>query len=247
MARLYPSAWRRRYGAEYEALLEEATPRVRDVFDVFREAFKMQMTTWSFLRIVLVCSLVGALAAVGLSFSRPKLYKSQTLISVDTPDPQSIREELAGPVQDLLDLPFLASIIQRENLYPSERAKMPMNDVIELMRKEIRVAPLQKSDGKPASGFILEFVYPDAHVAQHVDAELTSRLMGSNLRARISSPSTASRGETFTVLNAADLPQEPFFPKRGVFGLGGLIAGLVGGLVLAGVVGWRRGAAVANV
>jgi hypothetical protein len=34
LARLYPAEWRRRYGAEYEALLEEKTPRVRDLFDV---------------------------------------------------------------------------------------------------------------------------------------------------------------------------------------------------------------------
>ena len=131
LARLYPAQWRDRYGAEYEALLEEATPRVRDVFDISWGAFKMQITTWSFLRIVLVCMLGGAVAAVGLSFARPKLYKSRTLITVDTPDPQSIRTELAARAQDLLAQPFLASIIQSENLYPGERARMPLNDVVD--------------------------------------------------------------------------------------------------------------------
>ena len=44
LAQLYPAAWRARYGAEYEALLEEREPRVRDVVDVAWGAMKMQMT-----------------------------------------------------------------------------------------------------------------------------------------------------------------------------------------------------------
>jgi hypothetical protein len=42
---LYPSTWRKRYGAEFEALLEDATPSAQDAFDVFWGALKMQMTT----------------------------------------------------------------------------------------------------------------------------------------------------------------------------------------------------------
>lgn len=42
LARLYPSTWRTRYGAEYEALLDDATPRPRDAFDVAWVAVKLQ-------------------------------------------------------------------------------------------------------------------------------------------------------------------------------------------------------------
>jgi hypothetical protein len=48
LARLYPAEWRRRYGAEYEALLEAHEPRVRDAFDVLWSAMKMQATSLEF-------------------------------------------------------------------------------------------------------------------------------------------------------------------------------------------------------
>ena len=41
LARLYPAEWRTRYGAEYEALLDECEPRVRDFFDVFWGGLKI--------------------------------------------------------------------------------------------------------------------------------------------------------------------------------------------------------------
>jgi hypothetical protein len=35
LVRLYPSSWRKRYGAEFDALLEDAMPTARDTFDLF--------------------------------------------------------------------------------------------------------------------------------------------------------------------------------------------------------------------
>ena len=37
LARLYPSGWHNRYGAELDALLEDGKPRTRDAFDVLWE------------------------------------------------------------------------------------------------------------------------------------------------------------------------------------------------------------------
>jgi hypothetical protein len=247
LARLYPAAWRERYGAEYEALLDDATPRARDGFDVFWGAMKMRMTARSFVRILLVCSLVGMLGAVGLSFMAPKKYLSETLISVETPGPQAIDKYLVGLMNDWLSPEVLTSIIERENLYPGERSRMPMSDVVDLMRKNIMVRPLQKSDGEQASGFVVEFVYSDPQVAQRVDARLVSGLVAANLHERINNPSgTALPSATFAVRYPASLPRRPVFPKRGLFGAGGLLAGLFVGLIGAAVVGWRRRLTVAN-
>ncbi len=245
LARLYPAEWRKRYGAEYEALLDEGKPRVRDVFDVVWGAFKMQMTTVSFVRIMLVCSLAGALGAVGLSFMAPRKYLSQTLISVEMPEHQAIDRYLAGLMKDWLSPEFLISIIERENLYSGERARMPMSGAVDLMRKGIWIAPVKTRDGKTA--FTIAFTYPDPHVAQRVDMELTSQFMLSALQTAIKNSSDPSRiPMTFRAQVAANLPQSPIFPKRGLFGAGGLIAGLGGGLVLAGLARRRRltGAAI---
>jgi hypothetical protein len=43
-ANLYPQAWRKRYGVEFDALLEYYDPGWREFSDVLRGAFKMQMT-----------------------------------------------------------------------------------------------------------------------------------------------------------------------------------------------------------
>jgi len=44
LARLYPSSWRERYGAEFEALLEDTNPSAWDAIDVLWGALKMQLT-----------------------------------------------------------------------------------------------------------------------------------------------------------------------------------------------------------
>jgi hypothetical protein len=241
LARLYPSTWRKRYGAEYEALLEQNKPRAGDAVDVIWGAFKMQMTSWSFVRTVLVCSLAGAVAAVAMSFALPKKYVSQTLISVDTPNPAAVDKYIAGQVRDSLDSPFLASIIEQQNLYPRERARMPLSDVVDSMKKNITILRVQTRDGKSASALILYFAYSDPHVAQRVDEELTSGFAVSNLRAAINHSSDVSRPPmTFRVEHVANLPQNPTFPKPRLFGAGGLLAGLVGGLVVATIAGRRR-------
>jgi hypothetical protein len=182
-----------------------------------------------------------------MSFALPKRYVSQTLISVDTTDPRTIGSQLASQMPGLLAEPAMISIIQSENLYPRERARMPMSDVVDLMRKNIALLGLRNSDGRGAPGFILQFSYPDPHVAQRVDEELTSQFAVSNLRAAINNSSDVSRPPmTFRVEHVANLPQNPTFPKPRLFGVGGLIAGLVGGLIAATIMGRRRRLTVAN-
>ena len=247
LARLYPSSWRERYGEEYGALLEDVGPRAWDSFDVFWGAMKMRMTAQSFVRIVLPCALAGGILAFVISFAHPDLYRSQTLILVDTDDRQSIDDQLREPLVYPLNQPFLTSVIQAENLYPSERVKMPMNNVVELMRKNIEIHRLQTSDGKPASAFVLQFDYPDPVMAQRVAQELVSGLVGANLRARVSDAAGASRPRmTFAVRYAANLPETPFSPNRRECGAVGLIAGLLGEFIVAALAGWRRSITVAN-
>jgi hypothetical protein len=243
LARLYPPTWRRRYGDEYEALLEEANPRVRDVFDVFWGAFKMQMKTWRMARITIVCSLAGMLAAVSISFTRPPLYLSQSLISVNTSDPQATRNVVFARAKDLWAQSYLAEVIQKENLYPSERAQMPLNDVADLMKKNIVILMVPRKDGKPSSAFALGFTYPDPHVAQQVDEELTSQFMALNPAIHSPSPSSLPR-EIYIAKDVASLPQRPFYPRRGKFGAFGLLVGLASGPVLAAIADWRRRLAI---
>lgn len=44
-ARLYPARWRNRYASEFDALLEDFSPSLGDVFDVIRDVLRVRVTT----------------------------------------------------------------------------------------------------------------------------------------------------------------------------------------------------------
>jgi hypothetical protein len=162
LARLYPSAWHRRYGAEFDALLEDRPPCLRDAFDILSGALKMQLKTRSFLQTTLACSLLGALIAAALSFTAPPQYLSQALILVNgsatnpaTPPPNDFKPLLSILRTSTLDRDFLASLIQQKNLYPRERTRMPLDAVVDKMLHSItemattRAAPPASSCSSP--------------------------------------------------------------------------------------------------
>lgn len=260
LARLYPAPWRSRYGVEFEALLEDRTPQARDAFDVFLGALKMQMTTWPFARITFACSAIGLIAALAISFAVPRHYISQTQIlvgpgldaagrPVGTAAQDDIRGALIGMSQGALSSDSLASVIQKYDLYPRESARMPLDAVINYMRRDIAIRPFSSSSSsRTIEGFALYFSYSDPHVAQKVDAELVSRMLVANLRSSADSAAAGhpQPGMVFSVLNAASLPQKPTFPKRSLFGVGGLLAGLAAGLMLAAIIRSRRNRTAAN-
>jgi len=201
LARLYPSDWRKRYGVEYEALLEDKAPRVGDVFDVFWGALKMQMTAWSFVRIVLPCSVGGVIVAVAISFAIPAHYVSQTIVMAILPlndgvcgNQNNLPAALRGAkpgfcVEEAIfdrsrkflkeegfSREFLASVIHRESLYERERGRMPFDAVIDEMQRNIHVSSSEK-EGQGLH-FAIQFYYPDPRVAQLVDNELVSYVEG---------------------------------------------------------------------
>jgi hypothetical protein len=57
LAMLYPASWRARYGAEFEALLDDVSPSSRQALDVFLGAMSMQITTWNFGKVVAISDL----------------------------------------------------------------------------------------------------------------------------------------------------------------------------------------------
>ena len=46
-ARLYPRAWRDRYGEEFDALIDDLTPRWRHVFNIVVGALIMQISRFA--------------------------------------------------------------------------------------------------------------------------------------------------------------------------------------------------------
>ncbi len=236
LVRLYPSAWRKRYGAELDALLEDATPSVRDAFDVLWRALKMQMTMWGFGTVTFACSVAGVLMAVAASFVIPVQYQSEvTLIltpgDANTPAGGSVRYLTDSLTQNVLSRKSLTAIIQERNLYPGQRNRMPLDGVLEKMRKNITVAllPVTSSPSRDVFSVVVKFDYPDSDVAQQVNADLASQFIQGGLNSHLNS------SWLFRVLEPPSLPLKPVGLNRTQLVILGLFAGLLVGLGLVTV------------
>ena len=240
-ARLYPAAWRDRYGEELDALIEDIQPQWEDLFNVLLGALRMQMTTRNSLKILAAATLAGALVAGVLAFRTPDRYVSTAVVRI-TPadsDRQRALDRLAELQQEVLSRTSLAQIIQQPalNLYPEDRKRMPLEDIVANMRKALRiqVAPAQNGD---VPAFVISFEYPDKFKAQAVVRELmASFFRQDNLRRGNQGPFAA---EILEVLDPASLPQRQFFPNRPMMVAAGLLGGAMLGLLV--VLVWRGAA-----
>jgi hypothetical protein len=232
LARLYPSSWRKRYGSEFDALLEDSKPSAHDAFNVFCGALRMQMTMWSIRRVTLAGTVAGILTAVALSFALPAHFLSQAVLILAPADESMLAGESARHLvdrmkQNLYGRDFLASVIHEHNLYWRERLRMPLDDVVEIMRRDISVSPVPSSGNRNAFTFVIQFDYSDPRVAQRVNEELTTRFIQGGLNPKLTS------NWTFQVPDAPSLPLRPAAPNRGRLMALCLLTGLFAGLTLA--------------
>ncbi|MGH9646611.1 MAG: hypothetical protein ACRD4E_07330 [Bryobacteraceae bacterium] len=175
LIRLYPAWWRRRYGKELEALVEDSGSH--DVWDLLRGAMKMQLKTWSFTRIASVCGMGIAVSAVAV-FLFPPPYSSTAILRVSGEDEPA--GNLADKVNDAavaaMSRNSLGRIITTQNLYLQERKRMQMESVIEVMRRAIQITPVLLANGKTKiNGIVVRFNYPDASKTQPVTRALAER------------------------------------------------------------------------
>src|SRR5579871_2758408 len=90
-------------------------------------------------------------------------------------------ERLLAMQQQIESRTSLQELIQRPslNLYPKERQRKPMEDVIDQMRKAITITILDTGSAQPqqrfASAFQISFKYADRYKAQAVVRELVSK------------------------------------------------------------------------
>jgi len=213
--RLYPAWWRRRYGQELEALLEDSGSH--DVWDLFRTAMEMQMKTWSFGRIVRVCGIVGLMVAGTVAFSMLYRYRSTAILKVE-PDSKALDRVTEAAFTPTV----LTSIIINFNLYRRERTRMQMEDVIDRMRRDIRVRPVTPNLAQ------VSFAYEDPVQAQRVSQDLVARIIFANVNPQLSS------GQRIELVTAADQAKRQIEGKvRAALTSLGLPVGLLFGVALA--------------
>lgn len=174
LSRLYPPAWRERYGVEFDALLDEAPLRAADFLNVFQEAIKMRTTTWTAKEILLSSTFGGAVLAAAVALWLPNWYLTTAVLQV----PAGRVATLPLVAENTLSRKVLAGLIDRHGLYAEERGRMSPDDLVNLMRRDIRVATVTSSTRKSTS-VELQFRYPNPTRAQSVVRELSSKLQES--------------------------------------------------------------------
>jgi capsular polysaccharide biosynthesis protein len=241
LARLYPSGWRERYGAEFEALVEDAKPSARDAMDVLWGALKMQLTTWTLTRIIVAFSILGMIIAAAVSFVLPKHFISRSSLLVEPADESALLRANRVIQQSAFDRETLASIIQECNLYSRDHGRMSEDALIDKMTRNIRVVPGPAGSSRNGNIAIFDvhFDYPDPNVAQRVNAKLLGRLILGNLYPEKSNL-------IFRVLDPpilAKMPADPGPVRSACFGL---LAGFLVGLLIVGLIKWRTATSTRN-
>ena len=227
-AKLYPRWWRERYGDEFAALLEDARPGLGGTLDVLKGALTMQLSTFSTKRTLLIGAVAGLAIGLAVTFFLTPQYSSAAVVSVISANPAASNPDTADAINELsqsvLSRPKLMTLIRNLNLYVSERNKMPAEEVIETMKRNIRIsASPAATGGRSVPAFQLSFSYSDRVAAQKVVNALVSGFIDANVLSR--TPENAT-GVTLEVKEIAT-PGSPIPPARGPFALAGMASGLL--------------------
>jgi uncharacterized protein involved in exopolysaccharide biosynthesis len=134
----------------------------------------------------LVFSVMGA-------FLWPDTYASEASLRVlsptlneslaQSPISQTLIDRINSMASSIMSRSVLQTIILKEDLYPRDRARYPIDDVVESMRKDIRISQvqtLQVSNRQTVPAFTIRYFYQDRFKAQRVVQELVSRFMNAN-------------------------------------------------------------------
>jgi hypothetical protein len=212
VVRLYPAAWRERYGEEFSALLEDVPPRWRDLFDVVKGAIAMQVSQNRALRRTALTSLAGLLIAFAVSFIEPP---HSSIATLRAPNPLVV----SYISQQALKRTSLADLILRYDLYHRDLYRWPMDEITDEMRRAIRI----ESDRQHPPAFTVQFQYPDRLKAQAVVGDLAALYAKEYHR---------FDGASVELLDAASLPGTPLRAFHFAWLLWGLGIGLLAGVVM---------------
>ncbi|MBS1832360.1 MAG: hypothetical protein JST65_06600 [Acidobacteria bacterium] len=140
------------------------------------------------------------LTVVG-SYMWPDTYESQASLKIVSPtlDPSLALSPITSQLSDrinsmastILSRVTLTTIIQTHGLYPKDMGRIPIEDIIENMKRKIVITPAQtmttNTGRSTVSAFTIRFSYDDRFKAQKVVADLVSRFMNENTKEKTGS------------------------------------------------------------
>ena len=113
-ARLYPRAWRDRYGDEFDALIDDLTPRWRDVFNVVIRALIMHTSRLTLTPVAL--AIVGAVLGAAVSLTLPPVYASFSQVLVRVPELTTDGSEREQRVQRAINAALRDTVADKKSV-----------------------------------------------------------------------------------------------------------------------------------
>ena len=155
-----------------------------DYFDVLKKR-KWVLLVW------LVVGLIGA----GVAFLLlPKVYRSSTLILVESQKVptdyikpmavDTIEERLIAIQQQIMSRTLLQKIIEEFHVYDDELKRQPLEDVIDLMRRNIKITMVDDRFHRNIQAFTISYDSDQPALAMQVTNKLASLFIGENLKVR---------------------------------------------------------------
>ncbi len=219
MMRLYPSRWRRRYGDEVRALVDDSGADIRVLADLFKGALVMQFSAWSFPRLAAALGLAGMLAGFGVTMLSPAPYVARTELNLSGTDSRGATMQVLQ--METTTRRSLSAVINdpRLLLYRDQIRTLPLEDVIVQMRKDIAF----RLDGD--RDIAIQFSYPERAKAEMAVRELAKQA-ARKLEQRAGFEQLAGpQPPSLEIVDTPNLPSWPLRPNPWLTALTGLTAG----------------------
>src|SRR6267154_2218698 len=147
--------------------------------------------------LIVVLTLFGAVTGFIAAHILPKTFTSQTLVLVQQPAVSSVlvptlnsdntNQRLAAMQQQILSRSRLEPVIQELGLYHKDIDRVPMEDLVERLRRTITITPIQamaETRAQNLPGFTISVAFDEPHSAQQICAKITSMFLAENIQLR---------------------------------------------------------------
>jgi len=142
--------------------------------------------------LIFLLALLGGVIGFGGSRVLPKRYTSKTLVLVQQPEAQpvtpmatdNVNQRLATMQQQILSTARLEPVIRDLHLYENDINRLPMEEVVENLRKAITitpVAPMAETRAQNLPGFTISVVFDNPQLAQKICSMITSMFVQENI------------------------------------------------------------------
>lgn len=190
--------------------MESQTDQIQQIKKVIDIAFRRKMLVIGF-------TLLATAIGLAVYIKQPKIYQSSSLLIYQRQkvSPATMSPDVRGRIRDVtstisqivLSRTSLEKIIETQGLYRLARERLPMQDVVEMMRKDIQIEPSRSGDT-----FSITFSGKHPEIVARVTNALAARFVEENLKHR---QERATETSSYTQ-NELDMAKETLDQKEAI-------------------------------